>query len=43
LERVEEFKKKLEEDVGHWEEEIFRFACDLARRPAKEILEELDN
>lgn len=43
MERVEEFKKKLKEDVGHWEEEIFRFACDLARRLAKEILEELDN
>ena len=43
MERVEELKKKLKEDTGHWEEEIFGFACDLARRQAKQILEELDD
>ena len=39
MERVE----KLKEDIGGWEKEIFRFACDLARILAKEILEVLDN
>jgi len=43
MERVEEVKKKLKGDGGHWEEEIFGFACDLARTLAKEVLEELDN
>ena len=35
MERAEELK----EGLRRWEEEIFRFACDLARRLAKEILE----
>jgi len=43
MERVEELKKKLKEDAGGWEEEIFRFACDLAQTLAKEVLGELDN
>jgi len=43
MDRVEEVKKKLKEDTGHWEEEIFGYACDLARALAKEVLEELDN
>lgn len=29
--------------MEHWEEEIFGFACDLARTLAKEVLKELDN
>jgi len=28
-------QEKLKEDVEHCEEEIFGFACDLARRLAK--------
>ncbi len=43
MERLEEIKKKLKEDLGDWEEVIFGFACDLARTLAKEVLEELDN
>ena len=43
MERVEEVKKKLKEDMRGWEEEIFRFACDLAQTLAKDIVEELDN
>lgn len=43
MERVEEVKKKLKEDIRGWEEEIFSFACDLARTLAKDIVEELDN
>ena len=43
MERLEEIKKKLKEDLGDWEGVIFGFACDLARTLAKEVLEELDS
>jgi len=43
MEKIDEFKEKLKEDLGGWEEKIFGFACDLARTLAKEVLEELDN
>ena len=43
MERVEELKKKLKERMEHWEEETFRFACDLASRLAREIIEEIND
>jgi hypothetical protein len=42
MEKIDEFREKLKEDLGGWEEKAFGFACDLARGLAKEILEELD-
>jgi len=43
MEKIDEFREKLKEDSGGWEEKAFGFACDLARSLAKEILEELDD
>jgi hypothetical protein len=43
MEKVAELREKLKEDPGGWEEEIFSFACDIARTLAKEVLEKLDN
>jgi hypothetical protein len=43
MEKIDEFREKLKEDLGGWEEKAFGFACDLARGLAKEILEELDD
>ena len=43
MEKVAELREKLKEDPECWEEKIFSFASDLARSPAKEILEELDH
>lgn len=43
MEKIDEFREKLKEDLGSWEEKAFGFACDLARGLAKEILEELDD
>ena len=43
MEKIDEFREKLKEDIRGWEEEIFRFACDLAQTLAKQIMEELDN
>jgi len=43
MEKIDEFREKLKEDLGGWEEKIFEFACDLARTLTKEVLEELDN
>jgi len=43
MEEVEDFRRKLKEGPGCWEEKIFSFVCDLSRSLAKEILEELDD
>jgi len=43
MEKIDEFREKLKEDLEGWEEKAFGFACDLARSLAKEILEELDD
>ena len=42
MESIEELAVKLKGDVGGWEEEIFRWACDLARSMAKALLEKID-
>jgi len=39
MEKVEELKKKLKERTEHWEEEVFRFACDLARGMSRSLSE----
>ena len=31
MEKIDEFKEKLKEDLGDWEEKIFGFTCDLSR------------
>jgi len=43
MEKVAELQKKLKEDTGNWEEEIFRFACAFGQAVAKDILEGLDD
>ena len=43
MEKIDEFREKLKEDSGGWEEKVFGFACDLAQTLAKEVLEELDD
>ena len=43
MEKVAELSKKLKEDTGKWEEEIFAFVCVFAQELAKDVLEELDN
>jgi len=42
MKSIEELVAELKGDVGRWEEEIFRWACDLARSMAKTLLEEVD-
>ncbi len=42
MESIYELAVKLEGDVGRWEEEIFKWACSLAREAAKALLEEID-
>ena len=42
MESIEELAAKLKGDAGGWEEEIFSWACDLARSMAKALLEKVD-
>ena len=39
---IEELVAKLKGDVVGWEEGIFRWACDLARSMAKDLIEKID-
>ena len=43
MEKVDEFREKLKGDFGGCEEKISRFACNLARILAKEVLKEVDD
>lgn len=42
MESIEELAAKLKGDMGGWEEGVFRWACDLARSMAKDLLEQVD-
>jgi len=42
MESIDKLAVKLKEDVGRWEEEIFKWTCSLAQELAKAILESID-
>jgi len=42
MKSIDELAVKLKGDVGKWEEEIFRWACSVAREVAKALLENID-
>lgn len=42
MESIDELAVKLKGDVGRWEEEIFKWTCNLAQELAKAMLESID-
>ena len=42
MESIDELAVKLKGDMERWEDEIFNWACSLARGIAKNLLEEID-
>jgi hypothetical protein len=42
MESIDGLAVKLKEDVGRWEEEIFKWSCMLAQELAKTLLENID-
>lgn len=43
MEKIKELKEKIKEKPQGWEEEIFRFACNLACELAEEMFREMDD
>ena len=43
MEKIEEVKEKIKKNPQSWEEVIFHFACNLACKLAKEVIEGMDD